>query len=121
MTTLLQSIEIEDQHTSGGYSKRPLTIVRGEGSTVYDDAGNAYLDLTSGMGVALLGHAHPAVAVAIAAQASTLITLPEIFYSDRRAKLYASSAKSCPATCIAISCATAARKAIEGALKVRGC
>ncbi|MFN8447538.1 MAG: hypothetical protein U0521_02790 [Anaerolineae bacterium] len=30
MTTLLQSItEIEDQHTSGGYSKRPLTIVRG--------------------------------------------------------------------------------------------
>ena len=85
----MQSItEIEDQHTSGGYSKRPLTIVRGEGSTVYDDAGNAYLDATSGMGVALLGHAHPAVAAAIAEQANTLITLPEIFYNDRRAELY---------------------------------
>src|SRR5450432_2548304 len=89
MTTLVQSVtEVENQHTSGGYSKRPLTIVRGEGSTLYDDAGNAYLDVTSGMGVALLGYAHPGVAAAIAAQASTLITLPEIFYNDRRAEFY---------------------------------
>src|SRR5215475_913895 len=89
MTMKVQNVtEIENAHTSGGYSKRPLTIVRGEGSTLYDDAGNAYLDATSGMGVALLGHGHPAVAAAVAAQASTLITLAEIFYNDRRAEFY---------------------------------
>ncbi len=90
------SIEIEDAHTCGGYSKRPLTLVRGEGCTVYDDAGNAYLDATSGMGVALLGHAHPAVAAAIAEQAATLITCAEIFYNDRRAELYTLLARPAP-------------------------
>lgn len=119
MTTVVQSItEIEDQHTSGGYSKRPLTIVRGEGSTVYDDAGNAYLDLTSGMGVALLGHAHPAVAAAIAEQAKTLITLPEIFYNDRRAELYSVLSEILPGDLGRYFLCNSGAEAIEGALKV---
>lgn len=119
MTTLLQTItEIEDQHTSGGYSKRPLTIVRGDGSTVYDDAGNAYLDLTSGMGVALLGHAHPAVAAAIADQAAKLITLPEIFYSDRRAELYALLSEILPGDLHRYFLCNSGAEAIEGSLKV---
>ncbi|MBK9123841.1 MAG: aspartate aminotransferase family protein [Chloroflexi bacterium] len=80
---------IEDRFTSGAYTKRPLTLVRGQGSTVWDDAGSTYLDLTSGQGVALLGHAHPAVASAVSDQASTLITCAEAFYNDRRAELYA--------------------------------
>lgn len=81
--------EIEGQHTSGCYPKRPLTLVRGEGVWVWDDAGRRYLDCTSGQGVALIGHAHPAVATAVAQQAATLITCPEIFYNDQRARLLA--------------------------------
>ncbi|MBE2267516.1 MAG: aspartate aminotransferase family protein [Anaerolinea sp.] len=88
MITLESFQQIEDRHTSGVYSKRPLTLVRGAGCTIWDDAGNAYLDATSGMGVALLGHAHPAVTAAISAQAQTLVTCPEIFYNDRRAEVY---------------------------------
>lgn len=80
--------EIEDRHTSGAYTKRPLTLVRGQGSTVWDDAGREYLDLTSGQGVALLGHSHPAVARAVAEQAATMITCVEAFYNDRRAQVY---------------------------------
>jgi len=80
--------DIENRHTSGAYSKRPLAIVRGAGSTVWDADGNPYLDCTSGQGVALLGHAHPAVVQAISAQAATLITCAEAFYNDRRAELY---------------------------------
>lgn len=79
---------VENAHTSGVYSKRPLTVVRGAGCTVWDADGNAYFDATSGMGVALLGHAHAAVVGAISAQAATLITCAEIFYNDRRAELY---------------------------------
>ena len=80
--------EIEDRHTSGAYTKRPLTLVRGQGSSVWDDVGREYLDLTSGQGVALLGHAHPAVARAVAEQAATMITCVEAFYNDRRAQVY---------------------------------
>jgi acetylornithine/LysW-gamma-L-lysine aminotransferase len=108
--------ELEDRYTSGVYSKRPLTLVYGKGCTVWDDAGNAYLDLTSGQGVALLGHAHPAVAAAVAAQANTLITCPEIFYNDRRAQLYETLGALLPSRRFFL-CNSGA-EAIEGALKV---
>ncbi|MFN8447539.1 MAG: aminotransferase class III-fold pyridoxal phosphate-dependent enzyme [Anaerolineae bacterium] len=74
--------------------------------------------MTSGMGVALLGHAHPAVAAAIAAQASTLITLPEIFYSDRRAKLYGILSEILPGDLHRYFLCNSGAEAIEGALKV---
>ena len=89
MTTQTLSIaEREARHTSGAVSKRPLTLVRGLGSTVWDDEGRAYLDATSGQGVALVGHSHPAVARAVAEQAATLITCTDSFNNDRRAELY---------------------------------
>lgn len=89
MTTQTLSIaEREARHTSGAVTKRPLTLVRGLGSTVWDDAGRPYLDATSGQGVALIGHSHPAVARAVAEQAATLITCTESFSNDRRAALY---------------------------------
>lgn len=107
--------QIEDRYTSGAYSKRPLMLVYGKGCTVWDDAGGSYLDLTSGQGVALLGHAHPAVAAAVAAQANTLITCPEIFYNDRRAQLYEVLSQLLPARRFFL-CNSGA-EAIEGALK----
>lgn len=109
---------IEDAHTSGAYYKRPLTIVRGEGCTVWDDAGNAYIDATSGQGVALLGHSHPAVAGAIARQAAELITCPEIFYNGRRAGLYTLLACLTPADLDRFFLCNSGAEANEGALKV---
>lgn len=91
MTLYLNSLTVaqtEARHTSGAYSKRPLTLVRGEGCTVWDEEGNAYLDATSGMGVALLGHSHPAIVSAIREQAEQMMTCTEIFYQPRRAELY---------------------------------
>ena len=85
---LLTPTEIEEAHTSGAYPKRPLMLLYGAGSAVWDSDGNRYIDATSGQGVALLGHSHPAVAAAVASQADRLITCPEIFYNDRRAELY---------------------------------
>jgi LysW-gamma-L-lysine/LysW-L-ornithine aminotransferase len=106
----------EDQYSSGAYSKRPLTIVRGSGATVWDDAGNSYIDATSGQGVALLGHSHPRVVAAIAEQAQRLITCPEIFYNEQRAKLYSLLGELLPEHRVFL-CNSGA-EAIEGALKV---
>ena len=80
-------IEIENKHTSGVYAKQPLTIVRGQGASLFDADGVEYLDCSSGHGVANLGHANPQVAEAIYRQASTLITLFETFPNDQRAAL----------------------------------
>ncbi len=79
--------EIETQHTSGVYAKRELAIVRGQGALLYDDQGREYIDCVGGQGVANLGHAHPVIAAAIASQARVLISCPEMFYNDQRARL----------------------------------
>jgi LysW-gamma-L-lysine/LysW-L-ornithine aminotransferase len=80
-------IEIENRHTSGVYAKQTLTIVRGQGASLFDADGVEYLDCASGHGVANLGHAHPKIAEALYKQAATLITLFESFPNDQRALL----------------------------------
>jgi len=54
------------------YGTRQITLSKGEGSWVWDDKGNKYLDTLSGIAVCGLGHAHPGVAQALCEQASTL-------------------------------------------------
>ena len=83
--TAIQIQALEDQYTSGLYTKRPLVIVRGEGARLWDADGNEYIDCVGGQGAANLGHANPAILQAIAQQASSLISCPEMFYNDRRA------------------------------------
>lgn len=85
--TSTQIQEMEDQHTSGLYSKRPLVVVRGQGAHLWDAEGNEYIDCVGGQGAANIGHGNAQVAQAIASQAATLISCPEMFYNDRRAEL----------------------------------
>ena len=110
--------QIEAEHTSGAYFKRPLTLVRGEGARVWDDSGRSYLDATSGQGVALTGHAHPTVSAAIARQAGELVTSPEIFYNEQRARLYERLAALTPGDVGKFFLCNSGAEAIEGALKV---
>lgn len=110
--------ELEDNHTSGAYAKRPTALVRGEGVSAYDEGGNQYLDATSGQGVTALGHCHPAITRAITEQAQTLITCPEAFYNDRRAELYDLLTSITPADLNRFFLCNSGAEAIEGALKV---
>jgi predicted acetylornithine/succinylornithine family transaminase len=61
------------------YAAQALTLVRGEGTTVWDDEGNEYLDFLTGLAVCGLGHSHPKVAEAVAEQARTLLHTSNIF------------------------------------------
>ncbi|WP_034272173.1 acetylornithine transaminase [Haloechinothrix halophila] len=54
------------------YGTPALELVRGDGATVFDADGNAYLDLVGGIAVNALGHAHPAVVEAVSEQVATL-------------------------------------------------
>ena len=61
------------------YPPHTVTFVRGEGTVLWDDRGRRYLDFLSGIGVTSLGHAHPAVAAAVADQARTLLHVSNLF------------------------------------------
>ena len=54
------------------YARYPLTLVRGEGTRVWDGEGRGYLDLIGGLGALSLGHAHPRWVAAVTDAASTL-------------------------------------------------
>ncbi len=55
------------------YAPLPVTFTKGEGALLWDENGEKYLDVLSGVAVCSLGHAHPEVAMAIAKQAEQLI------------------------------------------------
>lgn len=61
------------------YGTRTLTLVRGEGSRVWDDQGNSYIDAISGIAVCGLGHSHPAVTRALCDQAGTLLHVSNLY------------------------------------------
>lgn len=64
------------------YGTPPLALVRGEGSTVWDESGRAYTDFTGGIAVTTLGHAHPAVVSAVTAQIGRLAHVSNLFASE---------------------------------------
>ena len=64
------------------YGPPAVEFVRGEGSWLWDRHGNRYLDFLSGLAVTSLGHAHPAVAEALADQARTLLHVSNLFATD---------------------------------------
>jgi len=88
MTSVLADYAaIQQDHELDVYGKRGITLVRGEGSRVWDSQGRAYLDCIAGQGAANLGHGHPALIEAITQQAKTLISCPGAFYNDQKALL----------------------------------
>jgi acetylornithine/LysW-gamma-L-lysine aminotransferase len=109
--------EQESLYTSGLYTKRPITIVRGQGARLWDADGRAYIDCAGAQGAGNLGHANMAVADAIAAQARTLISCPEMFYNDRRAELMARLVGIAPAGLRRVYLCNSGTEAVEAALK----
>ncbi len=69
------------------FNRLPIAMVRGEGSYVFDADGNKYLDFVSGIAVNALGHAHPAVAAALAEQAAKLIHASNLYWLEPQVQL----------------------------------
>ncbi|WP_026414985.1 acetylornithine transaminase [Actinomadura oligospora] len=76
------------------YGVPPLALARGEGCTVWDADGNAYLDLVGGIAVTSLGHAHPALVAAVTQQVTRIahtsnlyVNEPEILLAEKLREL----------------------------------
>lgn len=69
------------------YGPPTVEFVRGEGSYLWDLHGKRYVDWLAGIAVTSLGHSHPAVAEAIAAQATRLLHVSNLFATEHQAPI----------------------------------
>ena len=69
------------------YANFPLTITRGEGVRLWDDAGKSYLDFCAGIATCSIGHCHPKLTEAISTQAATLMHCSNLYLTEQNQEL----------------------------------
>ncbi len=79
--------ELYDSYVLRNYPRAPVTLVRGQGTTVWDDQGRAYLDFSSGIAVSSLGHCHPRWVAAVQRQAAELIHVSNLYRNPNQGEL----------------------------------
>ncbi|OED35405.1 acetylornithine aminotransferase [Chromatiales bacterium (ex Bugula neritina AB1)] len=98
------------------YNRLPVSFVRGEGTRLWDDQGNEYLDALGGIAVCALGHCHPHVTAAINEQAQTLLHTSNLFAIENQEKL---ATKLCELTGMeAVFFCNSGAEANEAAIKI---
>jgi acetylornithine aminotransferase len=78
-----------DRVMAATYKRTPVVFSKGDGCTLWDTEGRAYLDFVAGIAVCNLGHAHPAVANAVFEQAKTLVHVSNLYYTIPQTELAA--------------------------------
>ena len=79
--------ELDHEHVMQTYGRQPVAFVRGEGTRLWDSEGKEYVDFLAGLATVSLGHAHPAVADAIADQARTLLHVSNLYLNECQPQL----------------------------------
>jgi acetylornithine/N-succinyldiaminopimelate aminotransferase len=74
--------QLEREAVMATYARNPVEFVRGEGTRLWDNEGNEYLDFLTGISVAQLGHCHPRVVEAVREQAGRLMHVGNLFYTE---------------------------------------
>lgn len=64
------------------YGPPSVQFIRGEGAYLFDRFDKRYVDFLSGLAVTSLGHSHPAIAEAIAAQATRLLHVSNLYATE---------------------------------------
>jgi predicted acetylornithine/succinylornithine family transaminase len=78
---------LERSSVIASYARQPVEFVRGEGSHLWDEQGNEYLDFLCGISVTNLGHCHPRVVAAVREQAGRLMHTSNLFYTEPAMRL----------------------------------
>jgi acetylornithine/N-succinyldiaminopimelate aminotransferase len=80
--------ELDEKYYFNTYGTRlPVSFEYGEGCTLYDSEGKAYLDFLGGIAVNTLGYNHPALNKAILGQVNKLLHCSNLFYIKSQAQL----------------------------------
>lgn len=87
MTYLEELQQRASAHLMPTYGPAKAAFVRGQGTALFDGEGQAWLDFLCGLAVTSLGHAHPAVTAAVAAQAGQLVHTSNLFLTEPAVEL----------------------------------
>ena len=79
--------KLDQTYVANTYARFPVTIVKGKGSLVWDDAGKEYIDLSTGIAVDIFGVADEQWRAAVTAQLGTLQHISNLFYTGPCAQL----------------------------------
>ncbi|MEC7925502.1 MAG: aspartate aminotransferase family protein [Thermodesulfobacteriota bacterium] len=93
---LNKNIEENNKFIIGNYSRYPISIIRGEGSYVYDSNNKKYLDFISGIAVNNLGHSNEGIKKAIIEQLDKLVHISNLFLIPSQIKLAKSLTSNLP-------------------------
>ena len=74
-------IQLESEHLVQSYKRPPFVLTRGEGMTVYDDQGRAYLDWVAGIAVNAFGYGDAGLAEAIQKASTGLLHTSNLYYT----------------------------------------
>jgi predicted acetylornithine/succinylornithine family transaminase len=77
-----ETVNLFQQYVIPNYKRFPVALARGEGSYVWDNEGNRYLDFFPGWGCNLLGHCPAPVVEAVRQQLGALIHVPNTWYTE---------------------------------------
>src|SRR5471030_1335529 len=77
------SAELERRYGAANYHPLPVTLQRGAGVWLFDDAGRRYLDMMSAYSAVSFGHGHPVLVNALTEQAKTLAVTSRAFHTAR--------------------------------------
>jgi ornithine--oxo-acid transaminase len=75
--------DLESRFGAGNYAPLSVTIVRGAGVYLWDQAGRRYIDMMGAYSAASFGHCHPRLVKALTEQAQRLDTISRAYFSDR--------------------------------------
>jgi acetylornithine/N-succinyldiaminopimelate aminotransferase len=85
--SLAELQQLERTSVIGSYARMPVEFVRGEGTRLWDEQGNEYLDFLCGIGVTSLGHCHPRVVAVVREQVGRLMHTSNLFYTEPAMRL----------------------------------
>ena len=109
--------QIQKEYLVPTYPNRGLTMVKGEGVFLYDEAGKKYLDCLIAIGGNNLGHCLPEITQAISDQLNLLPTLHCSLNNDTRSKAISKLTKVLPESLSRFYFANSGTEAVEAALK----
>ncbi len=108
--------ELESSYFFPLGKRLPVTLVRGEGSRVWDEDGREYLDCVAGIASVSLGHCHPQVVKAVQEQAASLMHVSNYYYTVPQIKL---AQLLCRHTCLdKVFFCNSGAEAVEGCIKL---
>ncbi len=81
-----ETVQLFQRYVIPNYTRYPVSLVRGEGSWIWDSEGQRYLDLFPGWGCNLLGHCPPPVVEAVQQQVATLIHVPNTWHVESQGR-----------------------------------